>query len=141
MKRVREVLADGQRRVEGVELEDHRDVSSPGRQVVDRPAAQKHVASRGRLQPRDQAERRRLAAAGRPQEADDLTGADVQVDGVDGDQVAEDLGQAPERDRRHVPGRGARVRRTSRRLIGRVWVSRGAARRSRSAARGRAVIA
>src|SRR5690606_36781852 len=48
------------------------------------------------LEPRDHPQRRRLAAAGRAQQRDELAGLDVQVQPVDGHGLAEPLRHASE---------------------------------------------
>ena len=48
-----------------------------------RLAAEQHAATRGGLEPADDAQQRRLAAAVGPQQADELAGLDAERDGVD----------------------------------------------------------
>jgi len=67
-------------RVEGVVLEDHGDVAILRGQIVDHPAADADRARGHRLQPGDHAQRRRLAAAGRPHEDDKLAVSDLEVE-------------------------------------------------------------
>ena len=71
-------------RVEGVVLEDHRDVAVFGGHVVDHPLADADLAVGDLLQAGDHAQRGRLAAAGRADQHHELLVPDVQVQVVDG---------------------------------------------------------
>ena len=73
-----DVVGDGEVRVERVVLEDHRDVAVLRRQVVHDPAADRDRPVRDRLEARDHAERRRLPAAGRPDEHEELAVRDLE---------------------------------------------------------------
>ena len=81
-----------QRRIERVELEDHGDVAFFRRQVIHPLAGNDHVAFGGALQACDHAERCRLAAARRAEEADNLAGLDRQGGILDGKELAVFLG-------------------------------------------------
>ena len=104
---VAEVLAHRHVRVERVALEDHRHVAGARRQIG-------HVAltdrdrSPGRLlEAGDHPQQRRLAAARRPDEHEELAAADGQRDVVDGDHSAgEDLADVVEDDLGHSNDRG-----------------------------------
>ena len=84
-----DVLEDGHVRVERVALEHHGDAALHRRQVVDPLAVDDDVA-RGRvLEPGDHAQQRRLAAAGRADEDDELALAHVERDALHHVDVAE----------------------------------------------------
>ena len=94
-------------RVERVVLEDHRDVAVLRRQVVDDLVADPHGAVGDVLEPGDHAERRRLAAARRPDEHDELAVGDCHVEVDDrACAVRIDLADTLERDLRHVGAGG-----------------------------------
>ena len=78
-QRERDVLVDGQVRVEGVVLEDHREVAVPGREVVHDPVPDQHLARGDVLEADDHPQQRRLPAARRPDEDHAL--AVLHVDG------------------------------------------------------------
>ena len=65
-------------RVERVVLEDHGDVAVARREIGDVAPADEDLARRGRLQPGEDLEHRRLAAAGRADEHDELAVGDVE---------------------------------------------------------------
>jgi hypothetical protein len=71
-------------RVEGVVLEDHRDVALLGRIEADITAADHHGAGVDLLQAGQHTQRGRLARAGRADEHDELRVGDVQGERVDG---------------------------------------------------------
>ena len=78
-------------------LEDRRRGPLVRRQVDQRLAVEQDLALRRVLVPADHPQRRRLAAAGRPEQHDVLAVVDVQVDVVDGDRPAgKDLRQSDE---------------------------------------------
>ena len=97
----REVVADGHVRIEGVALEHHRDVPILGRNVVDDPLADPQRARGDLFEARDHAQARGLAATGRPDENHELRVADVQVQVVNSDDIAEALAYVLERDCGH----------------------------------------
>ena len=70
--------------VEGVVLEDHRDVAIFRRNPVDDPAADPDLAVGDVLEPCHHAERAGLAAAGRADQDDELTVCDLQIKRFDG---------------------------------------------------------
>ena len=78
-----EVRAHGQVRVERVGLEDHRDVALARVEVGDVALADEDAAVGDLLDPRDQLQQRRLAAAGRADEHHELAVADLERDVVD----------------------------------------------------------
>src|SRR5262249_13247881 len=86
-----DVLAHGQVREDGIALEDHRDAAAPWRQVGGVPLPDEDAPAVDALQPREAAQQRRLAAPPRPEQHDELTLADLKVDGVDGRHFAERL--------------------------------------------------
>ena len=67
-------------RVERVVLKDHRDVALAGLDVVDAPVADADFAGGDFLEPREHAERRALAAAGRADQDDELAVADLEIE-------------------------------------------------------------
>ncbi len=73
----------GQVRVQRVVLEHHRDVAVLRRHVGDVPVADPDRAGADVLQAREHAQGGRLAAAGGPDENEELAVADLQVEGVD----------------------------------------------------------
>ncbi len=78
----RHVVVDGHVRVEGVALEDHRDVAILGGHVVDQAVADVDVALVDLLQAGQQPQARGLAAAGRTDEDQEFLVGDVDVEVV-----------------------------------------------------------
>jgi hypothetical protein len=66
--------------VERVVLEHHRDVAVARRQIVHQPVADPDVATGDVLQPRNHAQRRRLAAAGRADQRHELLVGNLEID-------------------------------------------------------------
>ena len=66
-------------RIEREELENEGDVAVAGLQVLHRLAVDQDVAAVDLLEPGDGAQRRRLAAAGRPEQHDELRCAMVRL--------------------------------------------------------------
>ena len=98
----RHVVVHGHVRVQGVVLEDHRDVAVLRRQVVHDPVPDAHRAARDLLEPGHHAQRRGLPAPGRPDEHHELAVGDVEVQARDGlGAVGVDLGGAFDRDVGH----------------------------------------
>ena len=98
-----DVLGDAQVRIERVVLEDHRDVALLRRHVVDDPAADRDRAAGDVLEPGDHAQRRRLAAAGRADEHEELAVVGFERQLEDGlDAVVVDLVDFFERNVSHV---------------------------------------
>jgi hypothetical protein len=95
------VFGDGHVRVERVALEHHRQVALRGRQPRDVAAVEVDAAGAERLEPGDQAQQRRLAAAGRPDEHGELAARDRQVDALDRLDLAELLLDALELEECH----------------------------------------
>ena len=79
----RHVLAHGHVRVQRVRLEHHGEPAIRGGHVVDPRAVDHDVAARDLLEPADHAQERGLAAAGRPDEDDELAIGDREVHAVD----------------------------------------------------------
>ena len=79
-ERVGDVLRDGHVRVERVALEHHRDVAVARLQPRDVALAQQHLAAVGELEPREDAERRRLAAAGWAEHDEECAVGDGEVE-------------------------------------------------------------
>ena len=88
LQAVAEVLRDGHVRVEGVVLEDHRDVAVAGRQARNLAVADPDLPLGHHLEPGDHPQQCRLAAAGRADEDHELTALDRQIDVVDRAHVA-----------------------------------------------------
>jgi hypothetical protein len=80
----RHVLVNAHVRVQRVVLEHHGDVAVARRHVVDDPVADEDLAAGRLFQARDHAQGGRFAAAGRPDEHEKFTVADVEVQAVDG---------------------------------------------------------
>jgi hypothetical protein len=73
---------------QGVVLEDDADVALVRRQIADRPGGQADVAARGHLESGQHHQRRGLPGTGRPEERQELPGADVEVEVVDDQRLA-----------------------------------------------------
>ena len=101
MERHGDVLAHRQRGIERVELEHHGDVALLRRQIVHALPGDDDVARRGALEAGDHAQRRRLAAARRAEQADHFAGRDRKVGVPHGDERAELLGDFADLDRGH----------------------------------------
>ena len=101
LQAVADVLPDAQMRVERVGLEDHRHVALAGRQVGHVAAADPDLAFGGLLEPRDHPQERRLAAARRPDEHEELTVCDPQRDLFDGAHASVRLADSVELDLGH----------------------------------------
>ena len=87
--------------VEGVALEDHRDVAIGRRDVVDDPVADRQRSAGDGLEARDHPKRRGLAATGGTEEHHELLVVDRQVEAVDCDGAIEDLADMVEDDATH----------------------------------------
>ena len=102
----RGLVVTAERQAEGdvlanVEMREQREVlpHQPGGALVHRQrrdvlAAQQKTAARHRFQAGDDAQKRGLAAAARPHDGDELAALDGKIDGFEGDEVAEALGDA-----------------------------------------------
>src|SRR5262245_35536747 len=91
--------------VEGIVLEHHREVAVARWSVVHEPSADQQVAGGDVLDPRDHPEQRRLAAARRPDEDQELAVGDIQAHVVDRRfaSITVALDDAPEGDLGHQP--------------------------------------
>ncbi len=78
-----QVVPDVHVRVEGIILKDHGDVAVFGLHVVDLPVADENLAGCHRLEAGDHAQRRGLAAAGRPHQHGELPVVDLDAQAVD----------------------------------------------------------
>ena len=88
LEREAEIFADGEMRVERIALENHRDVALARRQAVgDRAADCEHPAG-DRLEAGDHAQRRRLAASGRPDQHQEFAVLDLEVEVPDRNMAA-----------------------------------------------------
>ena len=97
---VLDVLRDGHVREQRVVLEHRVDVPVERRSIGDVGAVEHGCAPCGRsLEAGDHAQHRGLAGARRPEQREELARADVERDVVDGDDCAEPLGHAAQRDR------------------------------------------
>ena len=97
-----DVAHRGHVREEAVGLEDHADVATV-RRYVGHVLAVDHHPPRGRpVEPSDEPERGRLAAAGRPEQRDELARRDVEIDPGEGDDLPEPAVQLLQLDVGHV---------------------------------------
>ena len=95
----RHVLQRRHVRVERVGLEDHGDIAVAGIDMGHVAPADEDGALARFLEPGDQAQRRRLAAARGTEQREELARRDVEVDAFHGDDAArETLDEAPEGD-------------------------------------------
>ena len=99
LEREADVGGDGQVRVEGVVLKHHRDVAILRREVRDVALTDEDRAVVDLFEPREHPQRSRLAGARRPDEDDELTLLDVQVERVHGRRRRPGVGTG----RLHVP--------------------------------------
>jgi len=88
---VADVLGDVHVGEQGVVLEDRVDVAAVGRDAGNRLAGEQDLAGGRLFEPGDHPEGRRLAAAGRPEEAVEGATGDSKGHPVDGRDIAEDL--------------------------------------------------
>ena len=95
-------------------LEDHAEAATLGRQRIDPLVAQADGAGIGPLETGDDAQQRRLAAARRSEQRQDLAGSDLERDAFEDRLVAEALGDALEPERRQPPPAAAPRPRTVR---------------------------
>jgi hypothetical protein len=95
---VRDVVEHRQVREQRVRLEDRVDVALVRRQGAHVAAADEDRAVVGLLEAGDQPQRRRLAAARRPEQRQELAVANGEVDAVDGRDRAEALRDPPQLD-------------------------------------------
>ena len=90
-------------RIERVGLEHDADVAIARLDLVDHPAVEAHLARARRIDPGEQEQGRRLAAARRPEQGDELAVLDREVEMVDRDHLAPRLVQTGQLDPRHQP--------------------------------------
>ena len=88
--------------IERVGLEDDADVAVARLDLVDDRAVEADLAVARRIDAGEHEQRRRLAAARRPEDRDELAVVDAKVGRLDGDDVAPALGDAVELDHRHA---------------------------------------
>ena len=93
-----DILADIHVREERIALEDHAEVTLVHGHPGDGLTINEDLPARRRDEPRDAAQKRRLSAAGRPQERDELACCDRQVDALQGVHRPEASAQAPDLD-------------------------------------------
>ena len=96
-----DVLEDRQMRKDGIILEDHRDATVLGGQVIDAAPADPDLSGRGGFQPGDDAQQRGLAAARCAQQDHEFLVRDGQVDVVQGLICPEGLGDILDLDFGH----------------------------------------
>jgi hypothetical protein len=102
LQAVGHVVVHAQMRIERVVLEDHGDVALLRSDLVDDPVVDHQLPRADLLQPREHAQRGRLAAPGRPDQDHELAVPDLQVQRVDGrEAVVVDLRDGVERHARH----------------------------------------
>src|SRR6185436_8601621 len=100
-----DVLFDGEVREQGVVLEDHVHGPQIGRRPGHVLAVDADAAGARQLEATDHPQQRRLAAAGRAEQGEELPLADVEGNGVDRGDFAETLREVPDLDavrRRHA---------------------------------------
>ena len=97
-----DVVAHGHVREERVRLEDGVDAAPVRRQRVDALVADVDLAARRVDEPADQVQRRRLAAARRPEQAEELALGDLEIGRPQRELAAVPLRDADEADRRPV---------------------------------------
>ncbi len=85
LEREREVLGDGQVRKERVVLEDHADIAQVRGKVGDVLVADHDPALGGSGEARHHVEDRRFPGPGRSEQDQELTGMDIEVEPIDGD--------------------------------------------------------
>src|SRR5699024_5422383 len=96
-----EVLTTGELLIDrGVLSGDSDELPDPMRVASDVHAEDLRLSPADRQQGREHVDRRRLPRAVRSQESDDLPGADVEIDAVNGGEVAEGLHESSDRHRR-----------------------------------------
>src|SRR5690606_13811815 len=100
----RRVLDDAEVREQRVRLEHHPDIALVRGDARDIPATEHHGAAVIRLEAREHAQRRRLAAARRAEEREELAGRDVEVDTVEHPRGPVALRDATELDARALSG-------------------------------------
>src|SRR5580765_3047634 len=83
LQRKSDVVADREMRIEAIALEHHRHAAGARRNVVDDVAADQEIAAGLLLEPADDAQERRLAAAGRPEQHHELAVRHSQTNAVD----------------------------------------------------------
>ena len=98
---VRHVVKDRHVRIERVVLKDHRAVAVLGFEVVDDPVADREFPGGDRFEPRDHAQKGRLAAARGADDHDEFAVLDVERDAVDDLDVAVALLDVLERNACH----------------------------------------
>ena len=86
-----EILRDSEMRIERIGLEHHGDAAPGGRRGGNVAAIDQHAAGTRVLEPRDDAQQRGLAAAGRADEDDEFAVLHVEVDALQHVDVAERL--------------------------------------------------
>ena len=96
------VVVDGHMRIERIGLEHHGDAALRRRHVVDHLAGDLEFAGGDLLEPGDGPQQRRLSAARRADEDDELARFDVEVDAVQNVQIAVGLLDLPEGEIGHV---------------------------------------
>ena len=84
-----DVLRDRHVREQRVVLEHDAGAAARRRQMVDRFAVEQHAAFALRDEAGDDAQQRRLAAAARPEQRDELAAGKVELDAVDRGDIAE----------------------------------------------------
>ena len=103
LKAEAEVAANRKVWIKGPLLKDHGYVAVPRRQPLRRTAGNLNPARGGLLQPCEQPQRRRLAAAGGPHEGQQFVVLDLQAEVVHGPNPAgKDLTEMGDHDRRHA---------------------------------------
>jgi hypothetical protein len=99
-----QVLAHGEVRVERVALKDHGDVTVLRRELGDVSVADHQLAVARGLEPGDDPQRRRFAAAGGPEQHEKLAVVDLEIERLQHLHVAEALRDPHQDDGRHAEG-------------------------------------
>ncbi|MNY17149.1 hypothetical protein D3C86_1504490 [compost metagenome] len=89
-------------RIKRIVLKHHGDVALTRREPVDDTVADPHLAVGNAFQPRDHAQRRGFAAAGRADEHDEFAIVDFKVDALDDAKRTVTLVQLAQADRSHI---------------------------------------
>ena len=142
LEREAHVPRRGHVRIQRVVLEDHGDVAVLRGEVVHDLTVDLHVPGRDRLEAGDHPQRRRLSAAGRADEDDELARLDLEVEIGDGLRaVGIDLRQLLEGDLRHVKPPAANLLASAPRMEAKAVRARPAPGRMRHALESRRVLA
>ena len=102
LQRIGDVLPHRHVRIQRIGLKNHRDIALRRRDAVHHAIADADGPSAGLFQTRQHSERRGLAAARRPEQADELALLDREIEFIDRDRGTERLADLLENDLSHV---------------------------------------